>query len=88
VKPFDAPTLVASARRTGGVVTLENQSIIGGLGGAVCEVLCERLPTPVKRLGVPDRFGEVATEAYLMEKHGFAPRHVKAACRAMAEAKA
>ena len=53
------------------VVTVENQNIIGGLGGAVCEVLSEQCPTPVKRLGIPDRFGEVATEDYLFDKHGF-----------------
>jgi transketolase len=81
VKPFDVETLVASAAKTGRVVTIENQSIIGGLGGAVCEGLAERRPTPVKRLGVPDRFGEVATEAYLFEKHGFGPEHLKQACR-------
>ena len=81
IAPFDAETLVASARKTGGVVTVENQSIRGGLGGAVCEVLAERLPTPVKRLGVPNDFGEVATEAYLFDKHGFGPRHIAAACR-------
>lgn len=81
VKPFDATTLVASAKKTGAVVTVENQSIIGGLGGAVCEVLSEYHPTPVKRLGVPDRFGEVATEEYLFEKHGFGVEHIKAACR-------
>ena len=71
VKPFDAATLVASARKTGGVVTVENQSILGGLGGAVCEILSEQHPVRVKRLGIPDKFGEVATEDYLFEKHGF-----------------
>jgi len=81
VKPFDAESLIASAARTGRVVTVENQSIIGGLGGAVCETLSERRPTPVKRLGVPDRFGEVATEDYLFEKHGFGVEHIKKACR-------
>jgi transketolase len=81
VKPFDADTLVASAQKTGRVVTVENQSIIGGLGGAVCEVLSEQHPVPVKRLGVPDLFGEIATEQYLFDKHGFGPEHIKAACR-------
>ena len=84
VKPFDTETLVASARKTGAVVTVENQSIIGGLGAAVCETLCEFLPTRVKRLGVPDRFGEVATETYLFDKHGFGPTHIAAACRELA----
>jgi len=81
VKPFDADTLVESAKKTRAVATVENQSIIGGLGGAVCEVLSERHPTPVKRLGVPDRFGEVATEEYLFEKHRFGPKHIAEACR-------
>lgn len=81
IKPFDAESLVNSARKTGKVVTVENQNTIGGLGGAVCEVLSEKLPTPVKRLGVPDRFGEVATEGYLFDKHGFGLEHIKEACR-------
>jgi transketolase len=84
VKPLDAATLVASARKTGGVVTVENQSILGGLGGAVCEVLSEQCPTRVVRLGVPNQFGEVASEQYLFDKHGFGPRHVAAACRRLA----
>ena len=84
VKPFDAASLIESARKTGGVVTVENQSVIGGLGGAVCEVLSEKLPVPVRRLGVPDRFGEVATEDYLFEKHGFGREHIIQACREMA----
>ena len=84
VKPFDADTLVASARKTGGVVTVENQSIIGGLGSAVCEVLSERLPTRVQRLGVPDQFGEVASEDYLFNKHQFGPTHIAEACRRLA----
>ena len=85
IKPFDVDSLVASARKTGAVVTVENQSIIGGLGGAVCEVLSEHLPTPVKRLGIPDQFGEVATEQYLFDKHGFGPKHIAKACRKMAK---
>jgi len=81
VKPFDVASLVRSAQKTGRVVSVENQSVIGGLGGAVCEVLAEHCPVPVRRLGVPDQFGEVASEPYLMEKHGFGPRHIAEACR-------
>ena len=87
VKPFDKDTLIQSAGKTRAVVTVENQSIVGGLGSAVCEVLSERLPTPVKRLGVPDRFGEVASENYLFEKHKFGPRHIAEACRELAARK-
>lgn len=71
IKPFDAETLIASAKKTGAVVTVENQNILGGLGGAVCEVLSEHYPVKVKRLGIPDQFGEVATEEYLFAKHHF-----------------
>jgi transketolase len=81
VKPFDEESLLESAERTGHVVTVENQSIIGGLGGAVCEVLAEKLPTRVRRLGVHDRFGEVATEEYLLNEHEMNVEHIKQACR-------
>lgn len=81
VKPFDEESLLESAHRTGHVVTVENQSVIGGLGGAVCEVLSEKLPTRVTRLGVRDQFGEVATEQYLLNKHGMNVEHIKQACR-------
>jgi transketolase len=84
VKPLDAATLVASARKTRAVVTVENQNILGGLGGAVCEVLSEECPTRVVRLGVPNQFGEVASEQYLFDKHGFGPAHIAAACRRLA----
>lgn len=84
VKPFDVATLAGSARKTKGVVTVENQNVIGGLGGAVCEALSEHCPTRVIRLGVPNQFGEVASEPYLFEKHGFSPRHIAQACRNMA----
>ncbi len=80
VKPFDEQSLIESAERTGHVVTVENQNVIGGLGGAVCEVLSENLPTPVKRLGVHDQFGEVATAEYLLDKHEMNVEHIKNAC--------
>ncbi len=85
VKPFPVDDVVASAKKTGGVVTVENQNIIGGLGGAVCETLSEHCPVKVKRLGVPDEFGEVATEQYLFDKHGFGLEHIKTTCREMAK---
>lgn len=84
VKPIDVDALVASAQKTGGVVTVETQNTIGGLGGAVCETLAENCPVPVKRLGVPDQFGEVATQGYLFNKHGYGPEHIVAACKELA----
>ena len=87
VKPFDTQTLIDSARKTGAVVTVENQNIIGGLGSAVCEVLSEQHPVRVKRLGIPDRFGEVADQDYLFAKHGFGPEHIARACRELSNSK-
>ncbi len=83
VKPFDVETLVASAEKTGRVVTVETQNVTGGLGSAVCETLSEKRPTPVTRLGVPDEFGEVATAEYLFDKHRFGVSHIVEACRRM-----
>jgi len=57
VKPLDGETLVAAARATGALVTVEDHSICGGLGGAVAEVLSEKYPVPIHRLGVPDVYG-------------------------------
>ena len=65
IKPLDAECVLAFARRCGALVTAENASRIGGLGGAVCEFLSETLPTPVIRVGVNDRFGEVGLMPYL-----------------------
>ncbi len=85
VKPFDKDTLVNSAKKTGCVVTVENQNIIGGLGSAVCETLSEEYPVRTKRLGVPDKFGEVATEEYLFNKHGFGIEHIVNNCKQLAK---
>ncbi|MDR1520454.1 MAG: transketolase family protein [Planctomycetota bacterium] len=65
IKPLDADCVLSFARRCGAVVTAENNSKLGGLGGAVCELLSETIPTPVIRVGVNDRFGEVGLMPYL-----------------------
>jgi len=87
VKPFDGETLLKSVKKTHAVVTAENQNVIGGLGGAVCEVLAENYPVKVKRLGAQDRFGEVGDVPYLSETLGFSAKDIAAACREMKEAK-
>ncbi|MGL4369468.1 MAG: transketolase family protein [Spirochaetota bacterium] len=87
VKPFDADTLISSAKKTGTVVTVENQSIIGGLGGAVCETLAENCPVKVKRLGAADRFGEVGTLDYLCELINISPKQIAEACAAAKKSK-
>ncbi|MBQ3311529.1 transketolase family protein [bacterium] len=58
VKPMDRETVLASAKKTGFVITVENHSVIGGVGSAVCELLCETHPVPVHRLGIQDTFGQ------------------------------
>jgi transketolase len=83
VKPFDVETLLESVRKTNAVVTAENQNVIGGLGGAVCEVLAEHYPAKVKRLGAQDRFGEVGDVPYLSETLGFSAQDIAGACREM-----
>lgn len=69
IKPLDTELIVASAKKTGKVVTAEEHSVIGGLGGAVCEALAEAAPTPVLRIGVKDVFGESGPAAKLLEKY-------------------
>ncbi|MDD7389002.1 MAG: transketolase family protein [Lachnospiraceae bacterium] len=70
IKPLDEELVVKAARETGRIVTVEEHSIIGGLGGAVCEVLSEKAPVPVKRIGVNDVFGESGPAVKLLEKYG------------------
>ena len=68
-KPLDKDTLLASAKKTGYVVTVEEHSVIGGLGSAVCDVLSEAMPTPVKKLGMQDTFGESGPAVELLHKY-------------------
>ena len=69
IKPLDEELILASAKKTGKVVTIEEHSVIGGLGSAVCDVLSEKLPTPVKKLGVNDTYCESGPAAKLVEKY-------------------
>ena len=70
IKPIDADLIVASAQKTGKVVTAEEHSVIGGLGGAVAEVLSEKAPTKQLRIGINDTFGESGPAAELVKKYG------------------
>lgn len=81
IKPLDEDAIVEAAAHTGLVLTVEDHSIIGGLGGAVAEVLGERHPTRLKRLGWCDTFGESAPNEPLLEKYGMAPKHIAQAAR-------
>jgi transketolase len=69
IKPLDEELVVASATKTGKVVTVEEHSIIGGLGSAVAEVLCEKAPTKMLRIGVNDKFGESGPAVELLHKY-------------------
>ena len=70
IKPLDEELVAASAKKTGRVVTAEEHSVIGGLGSAVCDCLCEKCPTPVLKIGVQDVFGESGPANALIEKFG------------------
>ncbi len=70
IKPLDEELVIASAKETGKVVTIEEHSVIGGLGSAVCDVLSEKLPTKVLKIGVNDTFGESGPAKELIKKYG------------------
>ena len=70
IKPLDEELIVSSAKKTGKVVTVEEHSVIGGLGSAVCDCLSAKLPTPVKKVGMQDVFGESGSAAALVQKYG------------------
>ena len=70
IKPLDEELIVAAAKETGKVVTVEEHSIIGGLGSAVCDVLSEQLPTPVLKIGVNDVFGHSGPAVELIKEFG------------------
>ena len=70
IKPLDEDIIVNSAKKTGKVVTVEEHSVIGGLGSAVCDCLVAKLPTPVKKLGMQDVFGESGSASALVQKYG------------------
>jgi len=81
IKPVDEKMILKAAKDTGAIVTLEEHSIIGGLGSAVCEVLAESRPTVVERIGVRDCFGESGTPDELFDKYGLSKRHIIAAAK-------
>ena len=76
IKPLDEAAVLATAKKTGKVITVEEHSIIGGLGEAVCSVLSEQLPTPVRRIGVNDEFGHSGPGADLLVQFGLCADHI------------
>ena len=76
IKPLDEELVLAAAKKCGKVITCEEHSVIGGLGEAVCGLLSEKLPTPVKRIGVNDEFGHSGPAGALLKAFGLCASHV------------
>ena len=76
IKPLDTEMIVASAKKTGAIVTAEEHSVIGALGGAVCEALSETYPCPVLRVGVEDAYGRSGKVPELLEIYGLTAKNI------------
>ena len=76
VKPLDEELVLSAAKKCGKVITCEEHSVIGGLGEAVCSLLSEKLPTPVRRIGVNDEFGHSGPAAALLKQFGLSAEHI------------
>ncbi len=78
IKPIDREAVVKAAEATGAIVTAEEHNVLGGLGAAVAEVVCETNPVPVLRVGVEDSFGRSGTVPALLELYGLTPENIAA----------
>jgi transketolase len=76
IKPLDKELIIKVAKETGKVVTVEEHSVIGGLGSAVCEVLSQELPTKTKLIGLNDTFGQSGTPSALLEHYGLTTENI------------
>ena len=77
IKPIDQEIIIKAAKETKGIVTVEEHSVIGGLGDRVSAVVCENAPIVVKKIGVKDVFGESGSPDVLLEKHGLTVENIK-----------
>ena len=87
IKPLDTKTILASVKKTRCVVTVEEAQIIGGLGGAIAELLSENLPVPMKRMGMQDEFGESGKPEELLEHFGLTVPHIMMAAHEITDRK-
>ncbi|MBU6388890.1 transketolase family protein [Patescibacteria group bacterium] len=87
VKPLDEETIIASVKKTGALVTAEEAQINGGLGGALAELIGEKYPVPLRRVGVRDIFGESGTPAELMDAYGLRAKDIGEAAMAVIKRK-
>ena len=76
IKPLDEEIVLAAARDCGKIITCEEHNILGGLGEAVCGLLSEKCPTPVRRIGVNDVFGHSGPAAALLKQFGLSAEHI------------
>ncbi len=76
IKPLDEELVLKAAKDCGKIVTVEEHSVIGGLGEAVCSLLCEHDPVPVKRIGINDEYGHSGPADALLEEYGLTAKHI------------
>lgn len=88
IKPIDREIIVESAKKTGAIVTAEEHNILGGLGSAVAEVVCETVPVPVLRVGVEDVFGKSGPAVELLHIYGLDAQHIAEKAKAAVTLKA
>ena len=82
IKPIDKDIIIDAAKKTGAIVTAEEHNVIGGLGSAVAEVLCEYAPVPMLRVGIEDKFGRSGKVPPLMEMYGLTVENLVAKAKA------
>ena len=87
IKPIDEEALLAAARETGAVLTVEEHSVYGGLGSAVAEVICQKCPVPMRILGFPDRFGESGGYDEVLARMGLTTQQIVQAAQALIQGK-
>ena len=85
MKPLDVDTVVAAAQKTGLVVTSEEHTVVGGLGGAIAEALAVNAPTPMVLHGIQDVFGESGPDGQLLDKYGISAEKTAAAIKGAVE---
>lgn len=81
LKPLDKESILAAARKTGALVTVEEHTILGGLGAAVCETVADQYPVPVKRVGIPDTFADTGPYEELLDKYGLSVQDIVKAAK-------
>jgi transketolase len=87
IKPLDKDIIIKAAKETGAIVTAEEHNIIGGLGSAVAEAVCEGCPVPVARVGVEDKFGKSGKVPPLLEEYGLTAANIAAKARELVKNK-